>query len=77
MSGIEDDLNTSGRYQAVKPRVVAMDRATRMDEIRVLTATPDFVVGSVAAVTEAALRQHQRRAFGRARRRRGKALEVA
>lgn len=52
VSGIEDDLNASGRYQAVKPRVVAMNRATRMDEMRVLTATPDFVVGSVAAVTE-------------------------
>ena len=52
LSGIEDDLNASGRYQAVKPLVRAMDRATRMDEIRVLVSTPDVVVGSVAAVTE-------------------------
>jgi hypothetical protein len=52
LSGIEDDLNASGRYQAVKPRVLAMDRATRMDEIRLLLSTPDVVVGSVAAVTE-------------------------
>jgi len=49
VSGIEDDLNASGRYQAVKPLVRAMDRATRMDEIRVLVSTPDVVVGSVAA----------------------------
>lgn len=51
-SGIDEDLNASGRYRAVRPRVLAMDRATRMDEIRVLTSTPDAVVGSVAAVTE-------------------------
>jgi hypothetical protein len=52
LSGIEDDVNASGRYQAIKPRVRALDRATRMDEMRRLTATPDVVVGSVAAVTE-------------------------
>ncbi len=52
LSGIEADLNTGGRYDAVKPRVLAMDRATRADDIRRLIATPDFVVGSVAAVTE-------------------------
>src|SRR6185437_13388352 len=52
LSGIEADINASGRYQAVRPRVLAMDRATQADEIRRLTASPDFVVGSVAAVTE-------------------------
>src|SRR5215472_2457223 len=38
LSGIDDDINTSGRYQAVKPRVLAMDRATRADDIRRLLA---------------------------------------
>jgi hypothetical protein len=52
LSGIEEDVATSGRYDAVKPRVLAMDRATRADDIRRLISTPDFVVGSVAAVTE-------------------------
>ncbi|MET9023449.1 LUD domain-containing protein [Actinopolymorpha sp. NPDC004070] len=52
LSGIQDDLNASGRHDAVKPRVLAMDRATSADEIRRLTASPDVVVGSVAAVTE-------------------------
>jgi len=52
LSGIDDDINTSGRYQAVRPRVRAMDRATEADEIRRLTASPDVIVGSVAAVTE-------------------------
>jgi ketosteroid isomerase-like protein/L-lactate utilization protein LutC len=52
LSGIDEDINTSGRYQAVKPRVLAMDRATGADDIRRLLAIPDVVVGSVAAVTE-------------------------
>jgi L-lactate utilization protein LutC len=52
LSGIDADINTSGRYQAVKPRVLAIDRATGADEIRRLLASPDVVVGSVAAVTE-------------------------
>lgn len=52
LSGIDADLNTGGRYAAVKPRVLAIDRATGADEIRRLLACPDVVVGSVAAVTE-------------------------
>jgi hypothetical protein len=52
LSGIEADLNASGRYQAIRPLVLAMDRATRADDIRRLTASPDVAVGSVAAVTE-------------------------
>jgi ketosteroid isomerase-like protein/L-lactate utilization protein LutC len=52
LSGIDEDINGGERYQAIKPRVLAMDRATRADEIRRLLAGPDVVVGSVAAVTE-------------------------
>jgi hypothetical protein len=52
LSGIDTDINTSGRYEAIKPRVMAMDRATGADDIRRLLASPDVVVGSVAAVTE-------------------------
>jgi hypothetical protein len=52
LSGIDADINTSGRYEAVKPRVLAMDRVTGADDIRRLLAIPDVVVGSVAAVTE-------------------------
>ena len=52
LSGIDEDINTSGRYEAVKPRVLAMDRATQADDIRRLLAGPDVVMGSVAAVTE-------------------------
>jgi YkgG family uncharacterized protein len=52
LSGIEEDVNASGRYQAIKPRAWAMDRIAQADEIRRLIATPDVVLGSVAAVTE-------------------------
>jgi L-lactate utilization protein LutC len=52
LSGIEADISTSGRYKAIRPRIWAMDRATEADQIRRLAATPDVVVGSVAAVTE-------------------------
>lgn len=52
LSGIAEDLNDGGRYDAIKPRVLAMDRATQRDEMRRLTASPDVIVGSVHAVTE-------------------------
>ena len=52
LSGIDTDINTCGRYQAVKPRTLAMDRATAADDIRRLRASPDVAVGSVHAVTE-------------------------
>jgi hypothetical protein len=52
LAGIEADINVGGRYRAIRPRVLVMDRATQADEIRRLCASPDVVVGSVAAVTE-------------------------
>jgi hypothetical protein len=52
LSGIEADINHGGRYDAVRPRVLAMDRATEADDIRRMLASPDVVVGSVAALTE-------------------------
>ena len=52
LSGIEEDINNSGRYDAVKPRGLAMDRATQLREIWRLMSTPDVIVGSVHAVTE-------------------------
>jgi hypothetical protein len=52
LSGIDEDINTSGRYQAIRPRVLAMDRATEAAGFRRLIASPDVEVGSVAAVTE-------------------------
>ena len=52
LSGIDADVNASGRYRAVKPRALAMDRVAHADEYRRLLAAPDVIVGSVNAVTE-------------------------
>jgi hypothetical protein len=52
LSGIEQDINASTRYQAVKPLTRSMDRPTQADAIRRMSASPDVVVGSAAAVTE-------------------------
>lgn len=51
-SGIAGEIERSGRYESLRPRVFGMDRATQADEIRRLTASPDVMVGSVHAVTE-------------------------
>jgi hypothetical protein len=52
LSGIDEDINTSGRYDAVKSRTLAMDRATSTRDIWRMIASPDVIVGSVHAVTE-------------------------
>ena len=52
LSGIEEHINGSGRYDALRARGQSMDRATQMAEIWRLMSTPDVIVGSVHAVTE-------------------------
>ncbi|WP_329203823.1 LUD domain-containing protein [Streptomyces sp. NBC_00683] len=52
LSGIDEDINAGGHYDAIRPRILTIDRATGADEIRKLAAVPDFVINSVAAVTE-------------------------
>jgi L-lactate utilization protein LutC len=49
--GLYAALMESGRYDAIRPRIFAMDRTTQGREIRKLTGTPDVIVGSVAAIT--------------------------
>jgi hypothetical protein len=46
------ELLTSGRYDPLRPRYMAMDRATQGREIRKLSAAPDVMLGSVQAVTD-------------------------
>jgi L-lactate utilization protein LutC len=50
--GIKDVIDKSGKYDALRPRMWAMDRATQGREIRKLGAGPDYAAGSVHAVTE-------------------------
>ncbi len=45
------ELVESGKYDAIRPRMFAMDRKTQGREIRKLVAAPDVMLGSVAAVT--------------------------
>jgi hypothetical protein len=52
LSGIEADINDSGRYDAIRTRGRAMDRTVALHEIWRLMSTPDVIVGSVHAVTE-------------------------
>jgi hypothetical protein len=50
--GITDEIDKSGRYEPLRPRIWGMDRKTEGDEIRRIGAAPDVMLGSVHAVTE-------------------------
>jgi hypothetical protein len=50
--GITHEIEKSGRYAALRPRIWSMDRETEASEIRRLGAAPDVMLGSVHAVTE-------------------------
>jgi hypothetical protein len=52
VSGITDEIDQSGRYEPLRPRIWSMDRRTQADEIRRLSSAPDVMLGSVHAVTE-------------------------
>src|SRR3954469_4938925 len=50
--GVFAAINEPGRYDAIRPKLQAMDRATQGREMRKLGQVPDTIVGSVSAVTE-------------------------
>ncbi len=50
--GIKEEIDKSGRFDALRPRMFAMNRETQGREIRKLGGAPDFAAGSVHAVTE-------------------------
>ena len=50
--GVADDIERSGRYQPLRLRLYRMDREMQRHEMRTLAASPDYVVGSVHALTE-------------------------
>jgi hypothetical protein len=50
--GVADDIERSGRYQPLRLRLYRMDREMQRREMRILAASPDYVVGSVHALTE-------------------------
>lgn len=51
-AGIFDAIHDPSEYDPLRPRLMKMDRQTQMREIRKLSADPDFMLGSVQAVTE-------------------------
>jgi hypothetical protein len=51
--GLADDIERSGRYRPLRLRLYRMDREMQRREMRTLAASPDYVVGSVHALTEA------------------------
>jgi hypothetical protein len=50
--GLWDELFESGRYDSLRKRYQAMDRQTQARQIRKLIAAPDYMLGSVQAVTQ-------------------------
>ena len=50
--GVAEDIERSGLYQPLRPRLYRMDREMQGREMRQLSAAADWVVGSVHAVTE-------------------------
>ncbi len=50
--GITDEIDKSGRYDPLRPRIWGMDRKTEGEQIRRIGAAPDVMLGSVHAVTE-------------------------
>lgn len=50
--GIKDEIDKSGRFDSIRPKLFAMNRETQAKEMRKLGASPDFAAGSVHAVTE-------------------------
>jgi len=52
-AGVFEELMNSDRYDFLRKRTSKMDRATQRDEIRRISSSPDVMLGSVHAVTEA------------------------
>ena len=50
--GIKDEIDKLGKFNSLRPKMFAMDRATQGREIRKLGGAPDYAAGSVHAVTE-------------------------
>jgi hypothetical protein len=50
--GLSAAINDSSRYNPVRPQLKALDRQTQGREWRRLQSSPEYVVGSVHAVTE-------------------------
>jgi hypothetical protein len=50
--GITAEVDESGRYESIRTRLRSLDRQTQGREMRKLGASPDYMLGSAAAVTD-------------------------
>jgi hypothetical protein len=50
--GISDEINNSGNFDGLKPKLYSLDKATQGKEMKIIGAVHDYVLGSVHAVTE-------------------------
>lgn len=49
---VADEITKSGKYNSVRNKLNSMSRETQNQEMQMLGAAPDWVIGSVHAVTE-------------------------
>ncbi|MGH2872313.1 MAG: LUD domain-containing protein [Solirubrobacteraceae bacterium] len=49
--GIEQAVNDGERYESARTRMLALDRATQLQEIKAIATHADFALGSVHAIT--------------------------
>jgi hypothetical protein len=50
--GITEEIDKSGRYNSVRAKLALMDKKTQNREMQKMGATPEYMIGSVHAVTE-------------------------
>ena len=50
--GVTAEIDGSGRYRAIRPELLKLNRETQRREMAKLATAPDFMLGSVHAVTE-------------------------
>jgi hypothetical protein len=50
-TGIAEAINDGGPYEAIRPRLLALDFTTQLQEVKAIAGQPDYSVGSVHAVT--------------------------
>jgi hypothetical protein len=50
-TGIADAIDSGGRYESARTKMMALDFATQLREMKAIAGQPDFALGSVHAVT--------------------------
>jgi hypothetical protein len=50
-TGIADAINDGGPYESVRNKMMALDFATQLPEMKAIAGQPDYALGSVHAVT--------------------------